>query len=250
MPNVMSFQKELFTNYNSDLSLPEKYNYLHGNPVQPVVPLDTADNGVFIIGAYPSAKFASIGSEWDVPVNDLSCPFSTESYFDGSRVRTVDSGRELEEAYLTPLGLKREECWITNLVRIFLFKDGHVKKYRRLGCDWPVRETRSEFETFALQGMHWLEEELSIAKPQVIITLGAEVVGILQGVKSSQKRNDLLGGDVKEVEIGSVVYPVIHFAHPGIVMRKASGRNPWPRRHLEEHIPEAKKALAEIIWFV
>ena len=247
MSTIKTYQRKLFANYKKDLSLPSEYNYLHGNPVQTIVPLDTAINGVFIIGAYPSAKFASIGSERDVPVYDLCCPFSTEQYFDGSRVRTVDSGRELEEAYLAPLGLKHEQCWITNLVRIFVFKEGHIKKYRRLGCEWPERETRSDFESFALQGMQWLVEELSIAKPKVIITLGAEVAGILQGVKSSKKRNALLGGDVKEVNIGSLVYPVIHFAHPGIVMRKASERNPWPRRHLEEHIPEAKKALSKIM---
>ena len=247
MPNIKSFQKKLFANYINDLSLPTKYNYLHGNPAQPVVPLDTAINGVLIIGAYPSAKFASIGSERDVPVNDLSCPFSTDRYFDGSRVRIVNSGIELEEAYLKPLGLEREQCWITNLVRIFLFKDGHVKKYRRLGCDWPERETRTKFENYAQQGMGWLQEEISLAKPKVIITLGAEVAGILQNVKSRKKRNELLGGEMKKIEIGSVVYPVLHFAHPGIVMRKASERNPWPRRHRDKHIPEARNALRELI---
>jgi len=247
MANVKIFQRHLFANYKSDLSLPPTYNYLYGNPIQPIIPVDTTTNGVFIIGAYPSAKFASIGSERDVQVNDLSCPFSTEKYFDGSRVRIVNSGFELEEAYLKPLGLEREQCWITNIVRVFLFKDGHVKKYRRLGCDWPERETRSEFENYAHRGMYWLEEEVSLANPKVIITLGAEVAGILQNVKSPKKRNELLGGEMKEIEFDSNIYPIIHFAHPGIVMRKASERNPWPRLHREEHIPEAKIALKELI---
>ena len=246
MSTIKTYQRKLFANYKKDLSLPSEYNYLHGNPVQTIVPLDTAINGVFIIGAYPSAKFASIGSERDVPVYDLCCPFSTEQYFDGSRVRTVDSGRELEEAYLAPLGLKRKQCWITNIVRVFLFKEGHIKKYRRLGCEWPERETRSAFEDYAEQGMRWLEEELSIANPKAIITLGAEVAGILQQVKSRKKRNGLLGGDLKELEIGSTIYPVIHFAHPGIVMRTASERNPWPRLHRKVHIPQAKKELSKI----
>ena len=247
MTAVRDFQKRLFSNYKDDLSLPQIYNYLYGNPIHPIVPLDTCPNNIFIIGAYPSAKFASIDSERDVPVNDLSCPFSSESYFDGSRVRTVDSGKELEGAYLSPLGLKREQCWITNIVRVFLFKEGHIKKYRRLGCKWPERETRSEFENYAEQGLHWLEEELSLAKPKVIITLGAEVAGILQKVKSRKKRNLLLGGDLKEVELNSTTYPIIHLAHPGIVMRTPSERNPWPRLHREVHIPEAKKALEGLL---
>lgn len=246
MTTVKDFQKRLFENYKSDLSLPANYNYLYSNPIHPIVPLDISQNNIFIIGAYPSAKFASIDSERDVPVNDLICPFSSERYFDGSRVRTVASGSELEETYLKPLGLKREQCWITNIVRIFLFKEGHVKKYRRLGCEWPERETRSDFENYAQKGLHWLEEELSIAKPKIINTFGAEVAGILQGIKTQKKRNLLLGGDIKEIELDSTTYPIIHFAHPGIVMRASSERNPWPRLHREVHIPEAKRSLAEL----
>ncbi|MBN2075587.1 MAG: hypothetical protein JW762_08565, partial [Dehalococcoidales bacterium] len=92
---------------------PEQYLYYYGNPVQPVVPLDITPQSVFIIGAYPSARFATIQSERDVPVADNCGPFSTERYFDGQRIRTVNSGFELEESYLNPLGLKRSQCWIT-----------------------------------------------------------------------------------------------------------------------------------------
>jgi hypothetical protein len=105
--------------------------------------------GVCIVGAYPSARFATIGRERDVPVGDNCGPFSIECYFDGSRVRTVNSGKELEDEYLAPLGLRRQDCWITDLVRVFLFKQGHVDKYRRLGCRWPAAETRRGFEEYA-----------------------------------------------------------------------------------------------------
>ena len=121
------------------------------------------------------------------------------------------------------------------------------RSYRRLGSEWSERETRSEFENYAEQGMHWLEEEIFLAKPKVIMTLGAEVAGILQKVKTPIKRNLLLGGDIKEVELCASKYPVIHFAHPGIVMRAASERNPWPRLHGEVHISEAKRSLAGLI---
>lgn len=97
------------------------------------------------------------------------------------------------------------------------------------------------------QGLHWLEEEVYVAKPKVIISLGAEVAGILQKVKSRKKRNELLGGDLKEVNLGSKNYPVIHFAHPGIVMRTASERNPWPQLHREVPIPEARKNISKLI---
>jgi hypothetical protein len=67
------------------------------------------------------------------------------------------------------------------------FQHGHLSKYRRLGCSWSERETRSEFELFSEQGMNWILEELQLARPKVVIALGSEVVGILQygGVRRS-----------------------------------------------------------------
>jgi uracil-DNA glycosylase len=247
MDAIISCQRRLHANYSDSLTLPDNYRYLHGNPVQPVVPLDTAQDGVCIIGAYPSARFATLDGESDVPVADLEGPFSNERYFDGSRVRSVPSGLELETAYLRLLGLSRAACWITNLVKVFLFKEGHIARYRRLGCPWPERETRSQFEAFARQGLGWLVEELELARPRLVITLGAEVAGVLQGVPGQKGRNTLLGGDVKELWLGETGYPVIHLAHPGIVMRPASAHNPWPRLHREEHVPRAREMVEQFL---
>jgi len=248
MPDkIQDFQQRLHAHYKDSLALPQPYQYLYGNPIQPAVPLDVAQDGVLILGAYPSARFAAIDGERDVPVGDHCGPFSTERYFDGQRVRTVNSGEELEQAYLAPLGLRRAQCWITDLVRVFLFKEGHIAKYRRLGCAWPPCETRSQFEAYAAQGLAWLAEELAIARPRLIITLGSEVAGVLQGIKGRKRRNALLGGDVKHVQVGNVQYPLIHLAHPGIVMRPATERNRWPRLHKTAHIPQARRALEKML---
>ena len=61
----------MYANYNESISIPEPYNYLYTNPVQPVVPLDLAQDNVFIIGAYPTAKFATMKGQRDVPVADI-----------------------------------------------------------------------------------------------------------------------------------------------------------------------------------
>lgn len=243
---IKEFQQRLYREYKKDLSLPEPYQYLYGNPVEPVVPLDTTPNGIFVIGAYPSSRFAAIQSERDVPIGDNCGPFSTERYFDGTTIRTVDSGNELEHAYLQPLELKREQCWITDIVRLFLFKEGHIGKYRRLGCPWPAHETRSQFEEFAREGFRWLVEELTLAQPKIVITLGSEVAGILQKITGQKQRNNLLDGEIKELIIDNACYPVIHFAHPGIVMRPESERNPWPGLH-KAHISKVKIGLRQIL---
>jgi hypothetical protein len=241
------FQQRLFAGYTQSLALPEPYHYLYGNPVQPVVPLDTAQDRILIIGAYPSARFAAIQRVRDVPVGDNCGPFSTERYFDGQRVRTVNSGAELEQQYLTPLGIDRSQCWITDLVRVFLFKPGHILKYRQLGCTWPAHETRSHFESFAEQGLAWLEEEVRIARPKVIITLGSEVAGILQGVRGQAKRNNLLDGDIHPLQIEGRIYPAIHMAHPGILMRSSDERNLWYQRHHMLHLPAVRDRLVELM---
>lgn len=87
---VKGFQRRLHGDYEDDLNLPQPYQYLYSNPIQPMVPLDVAQDGVFILGAYPSAGFATSDGERDVPVGDNWGPFSTERYLDGSRGRCVE----------------------------------------------------------------------------------------------------------------------------------------------------------------
>jgi uracil-DNA glycosylase len=175
-----------------------------------------------------------------------SCPLMTGAK-NGIFTWQVESGRELNEAYLIPLGLKRNQCWLTNLVKVFVFKEGHTKKYRHLDCTWPPRPNRDDFEHYAHKSKDWLAEELEAARPRAIITLGTEVAGVLQEVRGQKKRNALLGGDVKPLSIAGKEYPAIHLAHPGITMRKATDRNPWPRLHREKHIPAAHQHIADIL---
>jgi len=54
-------------------------------------------------------------------------------------------------------------------------------------------------------------EELQLARPKVVITLGSEVVGILQYVGGQTQRNELLGGDIKEFCAGFLLHPSSFF---------------------------------------
>lgn len=244
---IQNFQQRLYARYKNSLSLPPTYKYIHGNPVQPLVPLNTIPKGVCIIGAYPPARLATIKAERDVPVDDECSPFSPHPYFDGNRIQTTSHGLALEKNYLTPLGLQREQCWLTHLVRVFLFKDEHLAKYRRLGCPWPERETHSQFDTLARQGLSWLEEELALARPRLVITLGVEVAGVLQDVRGLEASQALLGGQVQDLWLGETVYPVIHLADPELVTEPVSEDNPWPRLHWEEHLPVARTVVGRLV---
>lgn len=244
---ITKFQRAILREYAESVGLEADPHYFGGTRLRPVVPLDTAVGGVLILGAYPSARFESVGSEIDVPVGDNLGPFERERYFDGDRVRTQNSADELEESYLMPLGINRRACWVTDIVKVFLFKPGHRMKYNRLNVKPPAGYERERFGELAGRSMRWLEEELILARPRLVITLGAEIAGLVHGVNTERQRSALLGPRISPLRIGDVEVLAAHLAHPGIVMRTDDENNPWPRRHAEEHIPMLRSAIKDIL---
>ena len=241
---IATLQREIVRNYAVSVGLDPDAHYLGGARLRPVVPLDTGVGGVFILGAYPSARFESVGGETDVPVGDNLGPFEPERYFDGERVRVQKSADELEESYLGPLGIARRSCWVTDLVKVFLFKPGHRAKYRRLNAAPPAGYERERFEELGLRSAGWLERELNLARPRLVITLGAEIAGVVRGVSDDRSRSGLLGPTISPVRFGAIEVPTVHLAHPGAVMRVSEADNDWPRRHSQEHIPALRAALS------
>lgn len=238
MPDPSRLLKEIYHHYAESVGLDPDPRYLHGTPLRPVVPLDRGQGGLFILGAYPSARFAQIGKVSDVPVADNLGPFESERWFDGSRVREQLSAKELNEHFLKPMGLERSKCWITDLVKVFLFKPGHQKRYKALGAVPPAGYTRDRFWDLAThpESLGWLEKELKAARPKLMITLGAEVAGAVRGLKSSSAQIKLIRPEIQSIELGGEKIDVLHCAHPGILMRKGP-KNPWPMRHEGEFKP-------------
>ena len=161
---VSEYQKDCFRNYKKEIGYPEDYTYLFGTPINVLVPIETVLNKVMIVGAYPSAKFYAVDGIADTPVADNDSPFSNESYFDGTRIRTIPSGKELNEVILDRIGIERSDCWITDLVKAFLFKEGHVNRYIKLGKK-DIQENRSKFLEYAAKSLARLDTEIEICKP-------------------------------------------------------------------------------------
>ena len=128
--------------------------------------------------------------------------------------------------------MAREKCWVTDLVKVFLFKDGHKQKYARLGVQSPAGYERDSFEELGEKSIPWIERELKLSMPKLVITLGAEVAGVITKTRGDVARNKLLGGEVKRIRIGQAEVDAAHLPHPGIVMREAKdgvdSTNPWP----------------------
>jgi uracil-DNA glycosylase len=232
--------------YACGLQLDPLAAYVSGSPLRPLPPLDVGADSIMVVGAYPSARFGVISGIRDVPVGDNMGPFEPERYFDGQRVRTQASANELRDLFFDPLSIDRRECWITDLVKVFLFKEGHRKKYVDLGASPPMGYERERFEELAQKSLPWLELEIEVSRPRLVVTLGSEVAGILAATAGQSRRNKLLNRDPSTLRVGSQTVRVVHLAHPGILMRTGDpNRNPWPKAH-QAYLPKLRWILADL----
>ena len=236
---IQQYQKKCSREYLKSIKFPKENSYLYGNPVQTVIPIETAIGKIMIIGPQPAAKMYFVNDIPDVPLYDATAPFSIEPYYDGNRVRSSYTGQELSEVILETLEIPRERCWLTSLLKVFLFDDDHVKKYHRLGKE--IKENRSQYHEYALKSMPWLRQEIEIANPKAIILLGPAVISSLLLI-SEKEAQDLITGEVVEKKIIWKNSNFICLPPPGVIMDR-SARNPWPRKFALQIGP---KAAAEI----
>jgi uracil-DNA glycosylase len=240
---IYQYQKKCYKEYKESIKFPENASYLYGNPVDTVVPMAVAIGKVMVIGSFPPAQLYFVNDVPDVPLYDSNAPFSTEPYFDGSRVRTLTTGQELDEIILETIGVTRDECWLTNLVKVFLLDEDQVKKYHRLGRK-DVQENRSKFMDYANRSIPWIRQEIEIANPYVIILLGAEVISSLLLV-SQEEAKDYMTGEVVEKKIIWKNSQFICLPPPPLLMDR-SPRNPWPRKFAIKIGPTAMKEVERL----
>lgn len=241
MDEIKRYKQACWQNYKEKIGLPKNYTYLYGNPVKVHVPVETATDGFMLVGAYPTAHFNTIDGIPDVPVGDHLFPFSSEKYFDGSRVRSVDSGEELEEHYLKELDWPRNKCWITDLVKVFLFKDGHVERYKKLGYN-HIQANRQQFMEFAQKSIPFLEDEIELAQPKTILLLGTEVTATVLSC-SDEKAMKLMAPEAVVKEVNGIERHFFPLPHPGIVMRNSDGAKRWSDKLKKEILPHIKSFL-------
>lgn len=239
---IHQYQKKCSKEYKKSIKFPDEPTFLYGNPVHTVVPIETAIGQIMIIGPYPAARVYFVNDIPDVPLYDGIAPFSIEPYFDGSRVRSSFTGQEMSEIILETIGITREQCWLTTLVKVFLFEDDHVKKYRRLGKD--IKANRSNFMEYANNSLAWIRQEIEIANPFAIILLGAEVISSLLLV-SQEEAIEFMTGKVIEKKMIWKNSNFICLPPPGVIMDR-SARNPWPRKFVMQIGPNAQKEIERL----
>ena len=225
---ILAYQQKCYREYAHSIGLPEPYTYPDGNPIRPLPPVQTAVGGLMIVGAYPSARFESRPSRNQprryrlVPVADNLQPFGYERYFGGLRVRTLESADGLQKYLLASLSLSFEQCWITDIVKVFLYKPEHTASCGAVHPEFRVPELRSHFRNLARKSLSWLQGECRLCKPKLIVTLGAEVAQVVSG-ELSASADKLLSPDVtRSTALGS--YPTLFLPHPDACRRSEKWR--------------------------
>lgn len=231
---ILTYQQKCYADYVRSIGLPQPYTYPDGNPIRPLPPVQTAVGGLMIVGAYPSARFESRFSRTHphrhrlVPVADNLQPFGYEQYFDGIRVRTLESADGLREYILGGLPLSLEQCWITDIVKVFLYKPEHAVSCGAVHPEFKVPVLRSRFRDLAQKSLSWLQEECKLCNPKLVVTLGEEVAQVVSGELSASADDLLTRGVTCSTVLGS--YPTLFLPHPDACRRSEKWRTRMANR--------------------
>lgn len=240
---ILRYQQRVHREYAQDIKLPKTYTYPDGNPIRPLPPVRTKCGGLMIVGAYPSARFEARPSTSSnrtrlVPVANNLEPFGYECYFDGKQVRTLTSGDGIREFLLTPLKIDFGQCWITDLVKVFLYKDDHQASCADACPNFKVPVLRNDFMKYAVASLPWLKEECDLCKPKLVITLGEEVAQAVTGGPRKMADELLNQPVISPDSLGG--WPTLCLPHPDACRRS----DKW-RQNIIGRIALARKLLSE-----
>jgi DNA polymerase len=111
------------------------------------------------------------------------------------------AGRELDRA-LEAAGIDRADAFLTNAVKHFKFEERGRRR---------IHQTPKRFEIDACRP--WLEEELKVVKPEVLVLLGATAAKALLGssFRVTQHRGELLDSELAPIVTATI--------HPSAILR-------------------------------
>lgn len=157
---------------------------------------------------------------------------------------TTISGQALNQHYLQPLGLARNQVWITDLFKCRYPKAIYAAKPQH-------RETiQSVVNTCA--GL-WLPQEIALARPHVLVTLSDQEVyrRLRRAFRLPTPANFAhVVGRPHAINLGGFAVTLFPMIHPDISRpwgegdsRKQAAREKWAPIHREVHIPALRELL-------
>jgi DNA polymerase len=143
--------------------------------------------------------------------------------FVGPASRELDSG--LEAA-----GIDRKDAYLTNVVKHFKFEERGRRR---------IHQTPKRFEVEACKP--WLEAELEVVKPEVLVLLGATAAKALLGssFRVTQHRGELLDSELAPVVTATI--------HPSAILREPDDEARQAEREaFAEDLRVVAKALSPV----
>jgi hypothetical protein len=240
---IQGYQKKCFRHYKKSIGYPAERSFLWGNPVEVVVPIETAQEGAMVVGFHPPAKTYEVKDQKEVPLYSATLPYSNEPYFDGKEVKSAGGGLYLNQV-LSRLGIERSQCWITSLIKVYLFSSKDVMKYNQLG-NFKVAPDEFNFKEWGEKSLPWLETEIALANPKVILLSGLETISMFFDVTPTKAKH-LIDGEVRELKFGRRNIPTLCLQEMEL-MTNDNKRNPWPEVFQRKVIPPARKSLTSLM---
>jgi DNA polymerase len=123
------------------------------------------------------------------------------------------AGHELDKG-LEAAGIPRDEVYITNVVKHFKFEERGKRR---------IHQTPKRFEIDACSP--WLEEELKLVKPEVLVLLGATAAKALLGssFRLTRHRGEMLDSDLAP-NVTATIHPSAILRAPDDESRQAERR--------------------------
>jgi hypothetical protein len=200
-----------------------------------------ADAPVVVLGVYPALTRMGRYATPDGPIN-VPVDVERTSFAEGS-----SSGREIDSAYLSPLGLTRQDVLFLDMYPYFLAntassgKGGrsmwdNVQTYQRVSGHKTAVEPRPSPDELlercrSMAGnLDRLATQLDAHPRRLLLTLGNEAAAFVRGDASAKAAQPHLLAEPVEVTFAGRRRRVIHLPHPGIVMRRKEWRkrlNSW-----------------------
>lgn len=247
------------------------YQYPFGQPLIPVVQKDRSPKKVFVLGVYASAVHAKwrdkIGT---VLVQALAVASEPYIFWRGDGVEELiaqidvpheagrlepaaahfngPSGNTLDELYLSPLGLTREDAWLCDLLpesRINPNQQKAINKHyqplvEELGLPECTIPNFSKAELRQQEYRHLeILQEIEESRADTVVLLGDLPIKHWLAHFSEYKKLSDFGqtldtyGNYHPLEIGGKIYQVLPLVHPRQAGRLGRASKKWNEIHAE-----------------
>ena len=249
----------------------DKYYFPFGQELKPVKQKDRTPKKVFILGVYASAVHARwVDRNGNQIVNALAVASEPEIFWLGDNAQEIissisipedlgilttpsnknlngPSGKTLDESFISPLGFKRGDCWLCDLlpesrvnenqrkaidnyyskevIKRYNLNEATIPNFNKVELNSPIR--RSE-----------ILDELEESKAEILVLLGdLPIKWFLNYFDPRYSKLSHFGetkdsyGRIHDIVINKKIYKVIPLCHPRNAGRLGSSSSKWNSLH-------------------